>query len=188
MIEQIENKCDEIKIIKISEKVEENNIQEQLNKNKYYIKENKIIAYPIERKILYAIERISNNNTIINDKYGESSILISQLINEGRNQDRIEVLRDFNGWSWTTLKNEIENIEANLVYQTLRLLFGEEFLEKWINNKNVIIDYWEILDKEATKKFGKDNAIKLRNSIEKIAIANNSTLKLRICIIFSPFY
>ena len=62
IIEIIKNNCDSIKIIRMND--EENKIPN----NKTYIvdKENKtIIAYPIERKILYAIAKISKKDKII---------------------------------------------------------------------------------------------------------------------------
>ena len=35
---------------------------------------------------------------------------------------------------------EIENLEANLVYQTIQIILGEEFLDNWVQDKDGIID------------------------------------------------
>ena len=93
IIEIIKNNCDSIKIIRMND--EENKIPN----NKTYIvdKENKtIIAYPIERKILYAIAKISKKDKIIKDDYFLINETLSELINVGNNINMVEPLRDFN--------------------------------------------------------------------------------------------
>ena len=54
----------------------------------------------------------------------------------------VEPLRDFNGYSWTTIPQEIESIDHNLIYQNLRILVGHKFLNKWVKNDEFIIDYF----------------------------------------------
>ena len=104
----IKRKCNKIVTVSFNEKIEEEKIKKSLEKNKFYIDENQIITYPIEEKILYAIEKSINNNKIVNSKYEIISEPLSNLIMTGKSLDRVEVLRDFNGWSWTTIKTEIE--------------------------------------------------------------------------------
>ena len=171
--ENIEKRCNKISIVRPSEKIEDKKIQKELEKNKFYIGE-EIISYPIEEKILYAIEKKSRHPKILNNKYGEATIAISNLINCGKNMDRIEVLRDFNGWSWTTMKNEIENIGANLIYQTIQIMLGEEFLDNWCEDKDGIIDYLELFQDEITQKYGEDMAKTQKELLEKIAISNTA--------------
>ena len=101
---------------------------ENFLKNKFIVTEDEIISYPIEEKLLYAIEKKSNNKKILNNKYEEATIAVSNFINIGKNIDRLEVLRDFNGWSWTTIKKEIENIDANLIYQMMQILFLQNII------------------------------------------------------------
>ena len=90
----------------------------------------------------------------------------------GKNIDRVEVLRDFNGWSWTTIKTEIESITANLVYQILQILLGEEFLDNWSYDTDGIIDYFQIFKERISEKYGSKVAKELYETIEKIAIIN----------------
>ena len=172
LLKSIEKRCNEIKTIKLSEKVDDKEIQEELEKNKFYIKDNNIISYPIEKKLLYAIEKNSNNNKIVNNKYEILTMPLTNLINTGKNIDRLEVFRDFNGWSWTTIKKELENINANLVYQTLRMLLGEEFIEGWTKDQDGIIDYWQIMKEELTNKYGEILSEEVQESLEKIALIN----------------
>ena len=174
IITNIQKKCDKIKVVKLSQKLVDEEIQKALEENKFFIGDKEIVSYPIEEKILYAIEKKSNNKKILNNKYEESTIAISDLINTGKNLDRIEVLRDFNGWSWTTINSEIENIEANLIYQTLQILLGESFLYDWTQDNDGIIDYLELLDEEIRTKYGKNTSDKLKELLTKLAIVNTA--------------
>ena len=172
IISNIDKRCNKISIVKLSQKITDDEIQKQLEKNKFYIGE-EIISYPIEERILYAIEKKSRFSKILNNKYEESTIAISDLINTGKNMDRTEVLRDFNGWSWTTINKEIENIEANLIYQTLQIILGEEFLDNWCQDKDGIIDYLEQFVEETTQRYGEDIANQQKELLIKIAITSS---------------
>lgn len=172
LILNIKKKCDKISVVKVNQKLEEEEIQKELKKKKFYIGEKEIVTYPIEEKLLYAIEKKSNNKKILNNKYEEATIAVSDFINIGKNIDRVEVLRDFNGWSWTTIKKEIENIDANLIYQTLQIVFGKEFLDNWVQDKDGIIDYFEVISNE-NKKYGKKLVEDLKKLLINIAIIND---------------
>ena len=162
LIINIKKKCNKIKVIKVSQELEK-----RLKEKKFIVGEEEIISYPIEEKLLYAIEKKSNNEKILNNKYGEATIAVSDFINLGKNIDRLEVLRDFNGWSWTTVKKEIENIDANLIYQTLQILFGKEFMDNWVQDKDGIVDYFEVMSNEG-KHYGKQTIERLKELLIKI--------------------
>ena len=168
----IKRKCNKIVTVSFNEKIENEKIRKSLEKNKFYIDENQIITYPIEEKILYAIEKSINNNKIVNSKYEIISKPLSDLIMTGKSLDRVEVLRDFNGWSWTTIKTEIESITSNLVYQVLQILIGEEFLDNWSLDTDGIIDYYNMFKQKISDKYGTEISQKLYETIERIAIMN----------------
>ena len=168
----IKRKCNKIVTVSFNEKVEDEKIRKSLEKNKFYVDESQIMSYPIEAKLLYAIEKSINNNKIINSKYEIISKPLSNLIMTGKSIDRVEVLRDFNGWSWTTIKTEIESISSNLVYQILQILLGEEFMDNWSFDTDGIIDYYNMFKEQISNKYGIENAKKLYETIEKIAIMN----------------
>lgn len=172
LLVDIKQKCNKIKIVKISEKLNNEEIENELKKNKFYISKDEIISYPIERKILYAIEQNANNKKILDDQYGDSAIAVSDFINTGKNIDRVEVLRDFNGWSWTTVKEEIENIDANLIYQMLQILFRRDFLDNWTKDKDGKIDYFKIMEND-DKKYSKIAIDNLKKLLIKIAMIND---------------
>lgn len=167
IIEIIKNNCDSIEIIKMNEE------EGKIPNNKTYIvdKENKkIIAYPIERKILYAIAKISKKDKIIKDDYFLINETLSELINVGNNINMVEPLRDFNGYSWTTIPQEIESIDHNLIYQILRILVGHKFLNKWVKNDEFIIDYFYLFKEEVENQYGKENMNDLIDVLAKISI------------------
>ena len=173
ILTNIDKRCDKISIVKLTQKVANEEIQKELEKNKFYVGE-EIVSYPIEEKFLYAIEKKSRHAKILNNKYEEVTIALSDIINTGKNMDRIEVLRDFNGWSWTTINKEIENIEANLIYQMLQIVLGEEFLDNWCEDKDGIVDYLEQLLEEMTSKYGEEIATKQKDLLIKVAMANTA--------------
>ena len=150
-IESIKNNCDTLKIVKM------NSSEKEILGNKTFLidKRNKtIIVYPIERKVL---SKISKKDKIIKDKYVIIDKTISDLINVGNNIDTVEVIRDFNGFSWTTVTKEIESIPHNLIYQNLKILLGYEFLKNWILNKEFIIDYFELANNKLEELYGRKN-------------------------------
>lgn len=170
ILEIIKNVCKSIKIVKMND---ENG---QIPKNRSYIinKEYKeIISYPIERKILYAIAKLSNKDKIIKDDYFLINETLSDLINIGNNINIVEPLRDFNGYSWTNIPQEIESIDYNLIYQNLRIIIGSSFLNRWVKNNEFIIDYFELFKEELEKRYNKENTKKTIDIISKISILLN---------------
>lgn len=135
----IKNKCDHIRIIHM------NTQENQIGKNRTFLvnKEKKEIqCYPIERKLLYSIAKIAKKDRILKSDYYIIDETLSDLINVGSSINMCEPLRDFNGYSWTTIPREIESISHNLIYQNLRILLGYIFLNKWINNSEFVLDYF----------------------------------------------
>ncbi|MBO6244027.1 MAG: hypothetical protein J6O41_05645 [Clostridia bacterium] len=93
IINQIKENCDDIKIVKLNSK------ESELLKNKTFLVEKKtkrIICYPIERKVLYCIAKISKSNRIVKEKYYLIDKTVSDLINVGNNINQMEPMRDFN--------------------------------------------------------------------------------------------
>lgn len=138
--------------------------------------EQKIIVYPNERQLLYAIFKLSNNKICINPKYFPIDRAISGLLNIGNDINNSEIIRDFNGWTWEISKKEIENISYNLIFQNLIYLIGYEFISSWINNIDNKKDYLEEFEQDLELKYGQKNKNEILNSLYKIAIKINSEL------------
>ena len=167
IINIIQNDCDTIKIVKINSKD-----AEVLGQKSFFIdkKNKKIICYPIERKLLYCISKISKNDEIVHEKYFILNKTLTDLLNVGNNINSVEALRDFNGFSWTTIDKEIESIAHNLIYQNLRVIVGAEFLNNWIYNKEYIIDYFELFKNTLKKNYNDTITEKLIETICKLSV------------------
>ena len=167
IIENVRKNCDEIKIVNLNSKE-----SKMLGKNTFLVEKEKkrIICYPIERKLLYCISKISKNDKIVKDEYYLFNKTISDLLNIGNNIDKVESMRDFNGYSWTTLSREIESISHNLIYQNLRIIVGNIFLNNWIENKEFIIDYMELLENKLEENYEKEVSKELLENIKILSI------------------
>jgi len=123
-----------------------NSVESKILGNKTFLVEKekkRIICYPMERKLLYCIAKVSKKENIIKNKYVIINKTLEDLLNVGSSIDTVEPMRDFNGYSWTTIPREIESIFHNLVYQNIRILVGQKFLDNWIRNVDYIMDYME---------------------------------------------
>lgn len=167
-IEIIRDKCKTIKIVKPNS--EESKI---LDNKTFFVnkKRGEIICLPIARKLLYAISKLSKKDVIVNKKYSLLSTTISNMINVGSNISMVEPLRDFNGWSWTTVPREIESIEYNLIYQVVLILAGEKILFDWTKDRDSIIDYFEELEEVLIYRYGKELAKEIIFIIKKLSVA-----------------
>lgn len=167
IIENIKKNCDTIKLVNPSSKE-----SEIMGNRTFLVEKNtkRIICYPIDRKLLYSISKISKNNKIIKEKYFLIDKTLSNLINVGNCINTVEPLRDFNGYSWTTIDREIESIDHNLVYQNLILLLGNEFLNDWIKNNQYIIDYMELFKNKLEEKYGKELSGEIIEILKKLSI------------------
>lgn len=167
IIKTIQNNCNTIKIAKSNSKE-----IEELGDRTFLVdsKNKKIICYPVERKLLYSIAKIAKQESIIKNNYFLVNQTISNMINIGNNINAVEPLRDFNGWSWLIIKKEIENISYNLIYQNLRILLGEQFLNSWMGNTEYLIDYYNEFKNELEEKFGEKLKNEIILALEKLSI------------------
>ncbi len=167
IILSIKNNCDDIKVVKV------NSRESAMLGNKTFLVEKdkkRIICYPIERKLLYSISKINKKEKIIKDKYYIIDKTLSDLINVGNNIDTVEPMRDFNGYSWTTIPREMESIYHNLVYQNIRILVGYRFLNNWITNNQYILDYMETFQNKLEEKYGEENKEQLIETLKKLSV------------------
>ena len=81
-----------------------------------------IKVFPTERAMLFALFKMNDTKMFLDEKYELIRIALPEMLNEGRDINNIEIIRDFNAWSWNTLPSEISNIDCNLIYQNLQML------------------------------------------------------------------
>ena len=131
-IKIIENKCKEIEIVK--PKI---NGETKLKDKKYIVEQsnNKIISYPNDKNVFYALNRLNNDLFVLNPKFSILKKPMETLLNKGYVINKEEIIRDFDGWTWNIVVNEIENYLYNIIYQNIRILLGNEFIQEFINNK-----------------------------------------------------
>jgi len=187
IIKIIQKNCNEIEIVK----PKLNGKTKLENKNYIVEKENKkIISYPNERNVFYALYNLNDNPFNLNTQYSTLKEPMENLLNKGYIIDKEEIIRDFDGWTWNILSVEIEDYIYNLIYQNIKILLGNNFL-KYIIQNNQTIDFTsefenkliEILDED--KKYGipkliyqiailenlkedeKENILNIKNTLEK---------------------
>ena len=165
-IDIIKNKCNKIEILP----------PQKCTKTKKYIvdKSNGTIqSFPSENILLFAIyelneqqldEKLENltNNCVIN------------MMNKGKVINSTEPIRDFNGWSWNPEINDTKNIEYNLIFQNLLMLFDYNIINNNINNTNII----NILKNRINNELSKEKSSELIECLLQVAIIlyNNESL------------
>lgn len=187
LLKIIKEKCTEIQFYKL-----ENNEKEQENTKLVVDKQSgKIYCKPNEKDLLSAILYMGQVEIGFIPQYAYTSDALEEMIQVGSNSNNVEVIRDFNGWSWDSLSREIENIEYNIVYQTI-LLSTDKALN-YINNPIIIQDLEEekrrnlLLDGIKTESFIKNekyitllNQISMRQYLKGHQQEKMELIKLKI--------
>lgn len=160
IIQIIKDECKEIQLIKPLS--EESKILEENNVNYIVEKETgKIISYPNERMMLEALVTLSQKDIVLEEQYSLYNLAMRDVLSIGNRMNCVEVIRDFNGWSWDITTNQMEGKNINIVYQSLLILLGNRFLQNWITNKEdddedeeIEIPSNEILRSKYNENFG----------------------------------
>lgn len=154
----IDKNCNKIEIVepgsakgKILQKYNLHSISDKVYK--------KIISYPIEEDLLFAIADIKNKYYYISDDHYMEKQIFEKMLDLGYCMNLKEIIRDFSGWSWKIETKGIENISYNLIYQNLRILLGERFLENWETDSTREVDYILKLQEKVNHMYGVQNSI-----------------------------
>ena len=155
----IKEKALKIFLVK-SETSEAKEFEEKNLKYKVDKQNGEIICIQNELAILTALLKLDQVN-IDSGTYNYLERPINAMINQGKLRSDMEVIRDFNGWSWDIVTKEIKDIEYNYLYQTLILINGRKGTKKIKNSElNDIISTMAIeqyiytnKDVEYNKKF-----------------------------------
>lgn len=162
ILEIIANDCEQIEIVKTQE-------------SKVLPKEKKIITYLNVRKMLYEIYQLKQKKFEIQNQYEIIKPALEKILNQGYSIASNEIIRDFDGWSWNIDIDEIENITANVIYQTIKILVGYKFLDSWqiSVNEDYVLKFKEILETKYKTEIG-ENIFKVICQISILNIVNSS--------------
>lgn len=164
IISIIKNECDQIEIIKLKDK-------DSLKEKKYIVKrtDKKIITYQNEKAILSAIYNLNTKKYTVKSEDNLVKKSLESMLNQGYIMSIEEILRDFDGWAWNVLKNDIEDYIYNITYQILVYLVGNDVIDnKEINEKNI-----EAILKNNYKKTTANNIYKLLIQISILKFIQN---------------
>lgn len=153
LFQMIQKNCSEIIVAEFNSEASNVLREKQV---KYMIEpgERKIIAFANELLVMDCILKLSEKEISIPQEKQVLQIAISNLLNLGNRMNKLEVIRDFNGWSWDIVLKEIPDIETNILFQTLLYLAGNEFVQKWIQNDSNLADYIDLLKAYIKENFG----------------------------------
>lgn len=205
IIEVIKEECKEIKLVKPLS--DESKVLEEKNVNYIVEKEKgKITVYPNERMMLEALIELSQKEIELEDEYYLYSLAMKNVLSIGNKMNYVEVIRDFNGWSWDITTSQMESKNINIVYQNLLIHLGNHFLQTWIINNeedeeevempnNEILrskynenfgmtteemqeekDYVNKMQEILIEKYGKENAQNFWNQLIKTILAIGSNI------------
>ncbi len=165
ILEVIKNYCDHIKIVEPDSSqatlLIKNNVNTLTN-----TKERSILAYPTELAMLEAIANIEPKYFFIRKDF-EQRQQFQNLLVEGYKQNTIEVLKNFNGWSWDINVHEKMNYVANIVYQNIMMIKGEQFLTYWRCDDHGKKDYLLELRKTIKSITGNEKYFETLNNLLK---------------------
>ena len=102
-------------------------------------KERSILSYRTEKALLYGISDVIPKYFYIDNSFVFKSGFQKMLV-YGYNKNNLELITDFNGWSWDISKNDI-NYVYNLIYQNLLMMMGSLFLDQWMNYNSSKINF-----------------------------------------------
>lgn len=120
----IQEKCTEIELIDPSETLKPSVDKES----------GKIMCFPNEKSLLSSVWEMGEKHIKMKIEYEYVREAIEDIMYVGNNVNQVEVIRDFNGWSWDCVVNEIDNIKYNVIYQSLLLICGAKLIYATINN------------------------------------------------------
>lgn len=130
LIEIIKEYCENVKLVEPNSKeakiIKNNNVFSITNTN-----ERSILAYPTELSLLYGIIDIVPKYFYIENNFLFKNAMQRVLVS-GANQNILEILSDFNGWSWDINLDYKNDLQANLIYQNLIIIFGQEAINNWM--------------------------------------------------------
>lgn len=155
IIDSVENNCNKIEIIN----PEKSRNKFSVDKRKKYIK-----SFPTEVNLLQALYYIKTPDYKKRYNIFEKSIIF--VLSKGKAINGVEVIRDFDGWSWNNVIDSKYSKYYNLVYQDLILLLGENTVSDILKSENIR----ETLHDKIDEIYGEKKANEIVTKIEKACV------------------
>ena len=169
----LENVLDNIKATNSIKLIKPNNENfEEIKENgcfKIDLKEKKISVLANELSLLSALLELNNFQIHLKEEYNLTRNSMPYLLNMAHDMENIEVLRDFNAWSWNTLVQEIKDININLIYQNLKIALNQNIFEV-IQNTDEYVDVMQYILEELKSKYEDKTVEKFMTLILKSSI------------------
>lgn len=127
----------------------------------------KITVLANEFALLKALLELNDFQIHLKDEYNIIKNSMPYLLNMAYDMENIEVIRDFNAWSWNTLIEEIKDIRVNLIYQNLRIAMNTNIFTK-VEETN--LDAIKVIEQNLLKLYNPEMAEKIMELIFKISI------------------
>ena len=142
----IEKYCDFIQLADPNDNIlEKNKVLGLVN-----LQERSLFSYPTEVALLYSILSIMPKYYYIKDEYVFKNLIQSSLV-DGFIANTIEIIQDFNGWTWDNSPKPNSQFINHLIYHNLIEICDEEYLTKWRNDSSPRTDYIAGLKKKIEK-------------------------------------
>ncbi len=164
IIQTISRKCKEIELIK--PKISEETI---LDNKRFILEKNKIISFANEKTVYYGLCNLQDDRFKISKEYTVLQKPMEELLNKGYIIDKEELIRDFDGWAWNITIGDIPNHTYNLVYQNLKMLVGQKFLQDCISNMGKI-DFIDKLEKKLDSNYKEEISNRIKELIYEICL------------------
>ena len=161
LINTIQNKCAEIEIIKNNSEIGQ---KFREAKKSYEIENDKITVLENENFLLEAILEISRTPIKIPKQYEYIDNAYRDVLKIGATVNQLEVIKNFNGWSWSITNEKTEKYKYNIVYQTLNYTVGYKLMYEFINKNNITLDYIDMLKQQVIVEYG----VKIGNKFNDI--------------------
>lgn len=132
--EYLQNILDNIKSCNSIELIKPNDIEfEEIKQKGLYeidLKLKKIKVFANELSLLSSLLELNNFQIHLKEEYNLIRNTMPYLLNMAYDMENLEVLRDFNAWSWNILVDEIKDININLVYQNLKIALNKNIFSE----------------------------------------------------------
>ena len=127
----------------------------------------KVIANEIA--LLSSILELNDFQIHFNEEYNLIRNSMPYLLNMAYEMENIEVLRDFNAWSWNILINQIKDIDINLIYQNLKIALNKNIFDI-MQKEEIYVDMVEYIYQELLKIYPEKTVNNFMQLIFKISI------------------